>query len=100
MSSKRVVFVTLGSTQFDALVATATSDACLQALHELGFTHMIVQYGSGSFPTERLANAHPLQCIEAFRLCASILPYLEQASLVLSHGGMSSTRFKRPDQRP
>ena len=39
------VFVTVGTTSFDALVATVDSAPFAALLHERGFTELTVQYG-------------------------------------------------------
>jgi beta-1,4-N-acetylglucosaminyltransferase len=39
------VFVTVGTTSFDALVATVDSAPFAALLHEQGFTELTVQYG-------------------------------------------------------
>lgn len=43
----KLCFVTTGATApFTALLESVLSSSCLDALYELGFTHLLVQYGS------------------------------------------------------
>jgi beta-1,4-N-acetylglucosaminyltransferase len=50
---KRVVFVTVGTTCFDALVKVVDSEEVKQALLQKGYTHLVIQMGRGTYmPTE------------------------------------------------
>lgn len=52
---KRVVFVTVGTTCFDALVRAVDSNNVKQALFAKGYTHLLIQMGRGSYlPTKVL----------------------------------------------
>jgi len=46
---KRVVFVTVGTTCFDALVRAVDSNIIKQALFAKGYTHLLIQMGRGSY---------------------------------------------------
>jgi len=53
---KRVVFVTVGTTCFDALVRAVDSNIVKQALFAKGYTHLLIQMGRGSYlPTKVLS---------------------------------------------
>ncbi|CAI5743216.1 unnamed protein product [Hyaloperonospora brassicae] len=81
------VFVTVGTTKFDALVAALDTDACLSALVARGFTSVRMQIGHGahvprpSFPGLELSfyrhDPHYKQDVAA-------------ADLVVSHAGAGS----------
>jgi hypothetical protein len=45
------VFVTVGTTEFDALVTVATSESFGRAAIQHGFTRLVVQYGRGKRPS-------------------------------------------------
>jgi UDP-N-acetylglucosamine transferase subunit ALG13 len=45
------VFVTVGTTEFDALVTVATSESFGCAAIQHGFTRLVVQYGRGKRPS-------------------------------------------------
>lgn len=47
--SKRVVFVTVGTTSFDALVRGADSREVREALFRKGYTDLVIQMGRGSY---------------------------------------------------
>ncbi len=51
-----LVFVTVGSTRFDALVQAALSDRVLAALSQAGYTTIAIQCGNSDF-----AHAHSIQ---------------------------------------
>lgn len=43
----RRCFVTVGTTEFDALIRAVLTEAVLDQLAALGITDMLIQYGSG-----------------------------------------------------
>ena len=49
----RRVFVTVGTTRFDALVEAVLAPEVLDSLEALGYGALTVQYGSGTPPTPR-----------------------------------------------
>lgn len=56
-NKKRVVFVTVGTTSFDALVKAVDSNNVKQALFAKGYTHLLIQMGRGSYlPTKVLSH--------------------------------------------
>ena len=96
--SKQTVtlFVTVGTTKFDALVHAVHSKAALSALlHGFGVTHIVCQVGKGSLPagTPELPDSgsivytlHDIE-FETFRLRPNISECLESADIVMSHAG-------------
>lgn len=51
--TKRVVFVTVGTTSFDALVKSVDSETVQKELLAKGYTHLLIQMGRGSYlPTK------------------------------------------------
>jgi hypothetical protein len=53
--TKRVVFVTVGTTCFDALVKAVDSETVQKELLAKGYTHLLIQMGRGSYlPTKVL----------------------------------------------
>lgn len=53
LKSKKIVFVTVGTTCFDALVRAMDTQAAKQELFRRGYTHLLIQMGRGSyFPTK------------------------------------------------
>ena len=50
---KKVVFVTVGTTLFDALVRAVDTNGVKQELLRKGYTHLVIQMGRGSYnPTK------------------------------------------------
>jgi beta-1,4-N-acetylglucosaminyltransferase len=59
-SPRRTCFVTIGATAtFHSLVAAALSSDFLHALHEHGFTNLLIQYGQGSRLYEDFTQLNP-----------------------------------------
>ncbi|RLN50653.1 hypothetical protein BBJ28_00003970 [Nothophytophthora sp. Chile5] len=81
------VFVTVGTTKFDALVRALDSDACLAALVARGFSRLRLQIGHGehvpraSFPGLELSY---------YRHDAGYKQDVARADLVISHAGAGS----------
>jgi UDP-N-acetylglucosamine transferase subunit ALG13 len=58
--SRRVVFVTVGTTSFDALVRAVDSENVKKELRVKGYTHLLIQMGRGSYvPTKVVSNIIP-----------------------------------------
>lgn len=72
--SKKIVFVTVGTTLFDALVRAVDTPEVKQELYAKGFTHLLIQIGRGSYIPEKVfANfclvftSIPIRCCFAMR---------------------------------
>lgn len=76
LAKKPFLFVTVGSTDFDALVEAA--DRLLPALDVEG----MVQIGNGKYVPQNLPY---------FRFAQSLVQYYERANLVIAHGGVGTT---------
>ena len=96
---ERRCLVTVGTTNFDALVRhidqPANAQRLLAHLHSLRFTHLTLQLGGTHTydPTtlQRLASAlTPPIAVATFTLSPSLLPVLHSAALVVSHAGAGS----------
>lgn len=70
-----MIFVTVGTTDFDLLVRAM--DALAPDLGE----SVVAQIGRGQYVPQHM---------EWFRLAPSLEPYMEQADLVVSHGGLGT----------
>ncbi|KAL2335152.1 hypothetical protein Fmac_016365 [Flemingia macrophylla] len=88
--TKRVVFVTVGTTCFDALVKSVNSDSVKQALFEKGYTHLLIQMGRGSYLPTKSEGDDGLLAVDYFTFSSSIADHLRSASLVISHAGSGS----------
>ncbi|XP_009595113.1 uncharacterized protein [Nicotiana tomentosiformis] len=87
---KRLVFVTVGTTCFDALVRAVDTAEVKNELFKKGYTDILIQMGRGSYiPTKSTAdNGSP--ALDYFTFSSSIADYLKSASLVISHAGSGS----------
>ncbi|KAM9274267.1 UDP-N-acetylglucosamine transferase subunit ALG13-like [Morus bassanus] len=82
------VFVTVGTTSFDDLIATVCSPAALQVLQSRGYEKLVLQVGRGALKPE-LCSTSAL-AVEAFRFKESLAEDLWRADLVISHAGAGS----------
>jgi beta-1,4-N-acetylglucosaminyltransferase len=83
-SGDRTIFVTVGTTLFEALIAAVTTEEALAWMASHGYTHLVVQYGKGAPPV--LPEKLPL-LVESYAFKSSLAPDMEQADLILSHAG-------------
>ncbi|KAM8753143.1 LOW QUALITY PROTEIN: UDP-N-acetylglucosamine transferase subunit ALG13 [Rhynchonycteris naso] len=84
----KCVFVTVGTTSFDDLIACVLARENLQILKSLGCNRLVLQIGRGkvvpeSFSTESLT-------LDVYRYKDSLKEDLEKADLVISHAGAGS----------
>ena len=82
---ERIVFVTVGTTLFEALIDAMTNNMVLQKLAELGFTKLILQYGKGKEPP--LPAVSPPLAIEMYQFKPTLAHDLKRADLVIGHAG-------------
>lgn len=84
-NDKKVAFVTVGTTLFQALVDSATSDEAIQWLTNNGFTRLIVQYGKGVPP--RLPAPSEQLAVETYDFKPSLDADMKAADLIICHAG-------------
>jgi len=98
---KRVVFVTVGSTKFDALVESVLSEDVMQRLRAKGFDRIVVQTGNSLVPREIVlqdedgvfrGEAFGLQ-LQTWAFKPSLKEEYESAELVIGHAGKHSGQF-------
>ncbi|KAK7080224.1 hypothetical protein SK128_023664 [Halocaridina rubra] len=83
----KTVFVTVGTTHFDALIAAVVEEATLKILVERGYTNVVLQIGDGKvIPKEHFEGIE----LSYFRLKPSIAASFAAADLVISHAGAGS----------
>ncbi|KAJ8423352.1 hypothetical protein Cgig2_026112 [Carnegiea gigantea] len=90
VSSKKVVFVTVGTTLFDALVRAVDTLEVKQDLYAKGYTHLLIQIGRGSYIPSRSSGGDGSIAVDYFTFSSSIAESLRSASLVISHAGSGS----------
>ena len=81
------VFVTVGTTKFDALIAAIDTDACLGALVARGFTSLRMQIGHGEI-LPRLS--FPGLALSFYRHDPQYKNDVARADLIISHAGAGS----------
>ena len=92
-AKEKILFVTVGTTLFDALIEAATTEMALDWMTETGYTKLILQYGKGPKPTlpEKYCssnNTRPgMLLIEMYTFKSSLEDDMKRADLILSHAG-------------
>ncbi|XP_039204148.1 UDP-N-acetylglucosamine transferase subunit ALG13 homolog isoform X2 [Crotalus tigris] len=82
------VFVTVGTTSFDDLIAAVTSPEATQVLQDLGYRKLILQVGRGKECPDPFSTA--TLTLEVFRFKSSLSEDVKKADLVISHTGAGS----------
>ncbi|ESR46509.1 hypothetical protein WN944_007505 [Citrus x changshan-huyou] len=90
VSLKRIVFLTVGTTSFDALVKVADTLEVKQELTRRGYTHLLIQMGRGTYLPAESIGEDGLLAVDCFTFSSSIADHLSSASLVISHAGSGS----------
>ncbi|KAF3454435.1 hypothetical protein FNV43_RR04882 [Rhamnella rubrinervis] len=87
---KKIVFVSVGTTCFDALVRAMDTQAVKQELFRRGYTHLLIQMGRGSYFPTKFGGGDGSIAVDYFTFSSSIANHLRSASLVISHAGSGS----------
>eukprot|EP00825_Cyclidium_porcatum_P042382 TRINITY_DN5788_c0_g1_i4.p2 TRINITY_DN5788_c0_g1~~TRINITY_DN5788_c0_g1_i4.p2 ORF type:complete len:219 (+),score=62.88 TRINITY_DN5788_c0_g1_i4:120-776(+) len=85
-SNNKTLFLTVGSTEFDALLKQFDNDIIYQKLLQSGFTKLIVQSGRGKYQLQNFKKSPNLE-IQQFQYTDKMQSYYSQADLILSHCG-------------
>lgn len=89
-AENQMVFVTVGSTCFDALVKSVDSQKVKDELRKRGYTNLLIQMGRGlSIPSKSSGEDGSL-AVDYFTFSPSIADYMRSASLIISHAGSGS----------
>ncbi|KAK7815738.1 udp-n-acetylglucosamine transferase subunit alg13 like protein [Quercus suber] len=83
--ARKTVFVTVGTTLFDALVRAVDSLEVKQELLKRGYTNLVIQMGRGSYTPTKSGGEDGSLAVDFFTFSSSIADYLRSASLVISH---------------
>lgn len=85
------IFVTVGTTQFDALIEQFTREEISAILQKVNCKNLTLQIGKGKIDENKLRNSLPSNInVQIYELKASILNDIQQADLVISHAGAGS----------
>ena len=87
MPPQKSIFVTVGTTRYDALVACASHPIFLSTAASLGYSLVVIQHGHGPAPSPQPASQ---PAVSSYSLKASISPDMLASSLVISHAGAGS----------
>ncbi|KAJ4776407.1 hypothetical protein LUZ62_015092 [Rhynchospora pubera] len=90
MGERREVFVTVGTTCFDELVAAVDSEPVKAALFCRGFSHLKIQIGRGNYFPSKVSRQPGALEVDYFTFSPTIADHLKSASLVISHAGSES----------
>ncbi|KAJ8669668.1 hypothetical protein QAD02_000927 [Eretmocerus hayati] len=85
----KTVFVTVGTTKFDELIKTVTSDEVLQELNRKGYNKLVLQIGKTDIEPDCAPRCGFYE-IEVFNLSPSLHESMEVADLIISHAGAGS----------
>ena len=83
----KVVFATVGTTQFDGLVDALLSDEVLALLAEHGYTELRLQVGHGTEPS--IPASPPLK-VKWYRFKDGLSADMAESALLISHAGAGS----------
>lgn len=83
----KTVFVTVGTTSFDELIETVVSPEVLAVLKNQGYTKVLLQVGKGNTPK---VDGSVEPSVESYNFKDSLTRDINEASLVISHGGAGS----------
>lgn len=98
MAKHKTIFVTVGTTLFEALVEAVLTEGALQWMVDNKYTHLIVQYGKGHKPV-LLTNCTDLLEIELYDFKPSLNEDMQKADLILCHAGAGTLMEALPMPR-
>lgn len=91
------VFVTVGTTKFDALIKAIDKIEIADTLIRKGYDRLTIQKGAGRYQLSTLVplgqTQHALQNglqVTVFEFAPSLATYMQQADLIISHAGSGS----------
>ncbi|KAG4068230.1 hypothetical protein HA402_007750 [Bradysia odoriphaga] len=84
------IFITVGTTQFDALIQTILTEEIIQSFHKFKCKKITMQIGQGKIDDQAVQLLSKEFEIEVYALKPTILPDVKSADLVISHAGAGS----------
>ena len=97
MASSGTVFVTVGTTRFDALIRALDTPQTILTLSAKSFTKLVIQLGAGTYTPTVICPAGRESCTHAngfqvqwFRFAPALGEQMQAASLIISHAGSGS----------
>uniref|UniRef100_A0A2R8PN68 UDP-N-acetylglucosamine transferase subunit ALG13 n=1 Tax=Callithrix jacchus TaxID=9483 RepID=A0A2R8PN68_CALJA len=84
----KCLFVTVGTTSFDDLIACVSAPDSLQKIESLGYSRLILQIGRGTVVPEPFSTES--FTLDVYRYKDSLKEDIQKADLVISHAGAGS----------
>uniref|UniRef100_A0A336LA32 UDP-N-acetylglucosamine transferase subunit ALG13 n=1 Tax=Culicoides sonorensis TaxID=179676 RepID=A0A336LA32_CULSO len=86
------IFVTVGTTQFEALIKKIATTELRETFKEIGCKKLTIQTGTGDVPSDiyEIYGSDGTITLKTYELKSSIAKDIEQADLVVSHAGAGS----------
>jgi beta-1,4-N-acetylglucosaminyltransferase len=78
------IFVTVGTTLFEALIQAVSTDDALQGMVENGYSSLVIQYGKGAKPP---ILSSPSLNVEVYAFKPNLTSDMKAADLIISHAG-------------
>jgi beta-1,4-N-acetylglucosaminyltransferase len=85
-AKQRTIFVTVGTTLFEALIEAVIKDDALKWMADNGYTNLIVQYGKGKRPALPAASPANVQ-VEVYDFKPNLSDDMKRADLIIGHAG-------------
>ena len=82
----KTIFVTVGTTSFDALISELNTEQSVETLLALGCQKLVIQYGRASQPDVNKSLFRGID-VEMYGLKSSITEDINAADLVIGHAG-------------
>jgi len=83
------MYVTVGSTSFDLLIKTMTSQHILDILVEKGYRRLLLQMGRGDLSVAKNEKIGEIE-VSTYQFKPSIQEDMKKADLIISHAGAGS----------
>ena len=81
------IFVTVGTTLFEKLIAATTTRVALQWMQSNAYSRLVIQYGKGTFPSLPKDAANFVSDIEMYTFKPTLHQDMVDADLIISHAG-------------
>lgn len=86
INTSKSIFVTVGTTLFEALIRKMDEEEILKVFIEFGYNKIIYQTGKGTFRPTNCEKIKGLE-VEIFDFKPSLIDVLKSADIIVSHGG-------------
>ena len=98
MSGKKI-FVTVGTTNFDALINIMSEDEVLKELNKKGYDELIMQIGKTALKPDCEPRCG-FKTIQTFNTKPFLVDHIKHADLIISHAGAGTCLEVLENQKP